>query len=137
MPSSVSKRPSSGSSETQKHGRILRAHLEALATLERDREQTVRMAQTLAHADDIQPRILKAASGFQRLVEVEPAMFEEISDEELLKYDRYIQDITESEAEQSELLASIKVRRPLSYSCRMTYTLSQEPKRAVLAVPEG
>lgn len=64
----------------------------------------------LADADDIRPLITKAASGFERLVEVEPSMFEDISDEQLAKYDKFIQDLTEIEQKENDVLTEIKVR---------------------------
>jgi programmed cell death 6-interacting protein len=64
----------------------------------------------VAEADDIQPRILRAASGLERLAEVQPAMFEDISDEELAKYDKFLQEVGENEQKQNGLLADIQVR---------------------------
>lgn len=64
----------------------------------------------LADADNIQPLITQAASGFERLAEVEPSMFEDISDAQLAKYDKFIQDITEIQQKENNVLAEIKVR---------------------------
>lgn len=111
IPSSSPTSPSSEGAETHKHARELRILLESLDWLHRDQQQVARRAQTLAKADDIQPRILKAAAGFERLVEVEPAMFEDVSDEELAKYDKFVTEIKDFEQKQVDLLTAIKVRR--------------------------
>ncbi|KAJ7593046.1 BRO1-like domain-containing protein [Mycena floridula] len=118
VPSSVSRAASSSGAETKKHSRALRVLLESLDTLERDRTQVVRRAQTLANADDIQPLILKAASGFERLTTVEPVMFETVSDAELVKYDKFIVDLGVFGTKQAEILASIKSRNDMFLQSR-------------------
>lgn len=92
----------------------MRKLLESLDSIERDCTSCARRAHTIARADNIQPRILKAASGFERLVGVEPAMFADVSDEELAKYDRFIIELEELGTKQQEILASIKVCRILA-----------------------
>jgi programmed cell death 6-interacting protein len=98
------------SGETEKHARSLRILLESLNDLYSDRENLIRRAESLAEADDIQPRIFKAASGFERLAEMRPAMFEDVLDDELAKYDKFIQWMKKLDLKQEELLDSIKVR---------------------------
>jgi len=63
----------------------------------------------LAEADDIRPRILKAAAKLEQWVEVQPVMFDDVSDEELAKYDKFIQGISESEKKQNDILAAVQV----------------------------
>jgi programmed cell death 6-interacting protein len=70
----------------------------------------VQRAQRLAEADDIGPRILKVATGFARWVDVKPAMFSDLSDEELAKYDKFISGIEEGRSKQEGILQDIKVR---------------------------
>jgi programmed cell death 6-interacting protein len=83
--------------------------LEELDTLHRDRDQLVHRVRSLAAQDDIQPRIMKAASGFERLTEVTPDMFEDISDEELAKFDKFLVEMDEITRKQFEILGEIQV----------------------------
>jgi programmed cell death 6-interacting protein len=69
----------------------------------------VQRAQRLADADDIGPRILKVAAGFERWVDVKPAMFGDVSDEELAKYDKFISEIDGGRSKQEALLQDIQV----------------------------
>lgn len=83
--------------------------LESLDNLHRAGEQLVRRAQTLANADDIHGRIVRVASGFERLAEVQPDMFEDVVDEELAKYDRFLGEIADNGEKQAGILSDIKV----------------------------
>jgi len=94
---------------TQTHARALRVLLESLDDILRARSQLVQRAERLAEADDIGPRILKVAAGFEKWIDVKPVMFDDVSDEELVKYDKFIQGIEEGRGKQDELLEEIKV----------------------------
>jgi programmed cell death 6-interacting protein len=96
--------------QTQTHTRALRVLLESLDDLKRSLSQLVERAQRLAAADDIRPRIAKLAAGLERLAELKPIMFEDACDEELGKYDKFIQGIAENEQKLDDLLAAIRVR---------------------------
>ena len=63
----------------------------------------------LAGTDDITPRILKAAAAMEQWVNVQPAMFEDILDEELSKYDRFRRQLEDDERKQDELLTAVRV----------------------------
>jgi hypothetical protein len=52
---------------------------------------------------------MKAASGFEKLTEVTPDMFEDISDVELAKFDKYLVEMDEIVRNQNEILAEIRV----------------------------
>ncbi|KAH6913067.1 pH-response regulator [Coprinopsis sp. MPI-PUGE-AT-0042] len=93
---------------TRKHARALRGKLEDLDMLHRDRDDLVRRARTLAEVDDIRPRVMRAATGFERLTSVQPAMFEDISGEELAKYDKYLQELAEMRKTQEQILQDIR-----------------------------
>jgi programmed cell death 6-interacting protein len=95
--------------KTREHARQLRVKLEELDTLSQDREQIVHRARSLAEADDIQPRIMKASLGLERLADTTPDMFEDISDEELAKYDKFLLEMDDVARKQSELLSNIEV----------------------------
>ena len=84
--------------------------LEELDTLHGDCEQLVRRAQSFASSDDIRPRILAASSGFERLTVVTPAMFEDVMDEELVKFDKYLLEMVSVRRRQKELFDEIQVR---------------------------
>jgi hypothetical protein len=107
--STISTRSSSNNTQTRIHARELRVLLESLDDVFRTRSQLVERAQHRAEADDIQPRIMKVASGFERWAEVQPVMFADVSDEELAKYDKFIQGIAEGEQKQNGILQDIQV----------------------------
>lgn len=110
VPSSTVGSPSNFQSlQTRNHARSLRARLEQLDALHHDRDQLVNQARNLEAADDIQPRVLKVASGFERLTEIRADMFEDILDEELAKYDRFINVMGDLQQREESLLADIKV----------------------------
>ena len=52
---------------------------------------------------------MKAASGFERLTEVTPDMFEDISDRELAKFDKFLVEMDEIVRNQKEILGEIQV----------------------------
>ncbi|KAJ7227152.1 BRO1-like domain-containing protein [Mycena pura] len=101
-------RSSPEGAEAWKHARALRVVLEALDTLHRSQQDFVRRAQSLADADDIHARIVSAASGLEKLAEVKPEMFEDLMDEELAKYDKFLDEVQKAESKQGELLADIE-----------------------------
>jgi len=78
----------------------------------------VHSARSLADADDIEPRIMKVSSGFAKLAEVTPDMFEDISDEELSKYDKFLLKMDEIARTQTELLSAIESRNELFLNSR-------------------
>lgn len=101
-------RPAIGA--TQNHARALRVLLERLDDLARERNQLVTRAQRLADADDISARIQREAAGLESWAEVQPSMFEDTLDQELVKYDKFRHDIEEGATKQSELLENVKTR---------------------------
>lgn len=102
---------------TQTHARQLRSVLESLDHLLRERAQVVLKAKSRAEAEDITPRILKAAAAIERWVEVQPAMFDDVLDEEMAKYERYRDELDENDQKQEVLLESIKVGVTPAYRC--------------------
>jgi programmed cell death 6-interacting protein len=97
--------------KTQALARVLRVLLESLDDLHRERKNIVKRAQRLADADDISDRVLKEASKFDKMADIQPLMFEEASDEELAKYDKFLVELREFEEKQNSILADVKVRR--------------------------
>jgi programmed cell death 6-interacting protein len=95
--------------QTRQYAQDLRVILEQLDALHQDRNQLVRRAHSLAAVDDVQPRIIKTSSSFERFAIVTPAMFEDILDEELVKFDKFLADLNELKHKQSELLNEIGV----------------------------
>lgn len=53
---------------------------------------------------------MRIAAGFARLAEVTPAMFEDVSDEELAKYDKFFVEMSEIGQRQGAIIAEIQVR---------------------------
>lgn len=96
-------------SQTQIHARTLRGLLESLDDIRRTRNDLVLRAQRRAESDDIRPKVLTAAAKLEHGIEISPAMFEDVSDNELAKYDKFIQGLSEGRKKQEEILASIKV----------------------------
>lgn len=99
-------KPTTGA--TQNYARALRLLLEQLDDLARERNQLVSRAQRLADADDISTRIQKEAAFLESWTEVQPSMFEDSLDQELVKYDKFRRDIEEGASKQSELLKNVK-----------------------------
>ena len=99
-------KPTTGA--TQNYARALRLLLEQLDDLARERNQLVSRAQRLADADDISTRIQKEAAFLESWTEVQPSMFEDSLDQELVKYDKFRRDIEEGASKQSELLENVK-----------------------------
>ncbi|KAF9450357.1 BRO1-domain-containing protein [Macrolepiota fuliginosa MF-IS2] len=95
--------------QTRNQARSLRVQLEELDTIHHDRNQLVHQARALEAVDDIQPRILKVASGFERLTELKAEMFEDILDQELAKYDRFLSEMGNLRQKQEALLADVKI----------------------------
>ncbi|KAI0775185.1 BRO1-domain-containing protein [Trametes elegans] len=95
---------------TRVHARALRTFLERLEDLSKARTELVARVNRLASSDDITPRISKAASAMEQWVNVQPAMFEDILDEELAKYDRFRVQLDENGQKQDELLQAVKGR---------------------------
>ncbi len=98
-----------GADPSRTHARSLRVLLEKLDDLSKSREELVARVNRLAASDDITPRVLKAASAMEQWVNVQPAMFEDILDEELSKYDRFRRQLEDDERKQDELLAAVRV----------------------------
>lgn len=96
-------------SQTQIHARTLRSLLESLNDIRRTRDDLVLRAQRQAESDDIRPKVLAAVAKLEHGIDISPAMFEDVSDNELAKYDKLIQGLTEGRKKQEEILASIKV----------------------------
>lgn len=94
--------------QTQIHARTLRGLLESLDDIRRTRDDLVVRAQRRAESDDIRPKVLAAAANLEHGIEMSAVMFEDVSDNELAKYDKFIQGLTEGRKKQEEFLSSIK-----------------------------
>ncbi|KAH9903052.1 BRO1-domain-containing protein [Cubamyces lactineus] len=109
--STVSWGERSGSMDpTRAHARALRALLEQLDDLSKTRAEIVAKVDRLASSDDITQRISKAASAMEQWVNVQPAMFEDVLDDELCKYDKYRVQLEENGQKQDEMLDAVKKR---------------------------
>ncbi|KAI0707335.1 BRO1-domain-containing protein [Earliella scabrosa] len=103
--------PSSGVVDASRsHARSLRVLLEKLDDLMNARAELVAKVNRLTAADDITPRVLKAASAMEQWVNVQPAMFEDILDEELSKFDKFRRQLEDDAQKQGELLEAIRER---------------------------
>ena len=106
---SIGGKGTTASSQTQLHARTLRGLLESLDEMKYDRSQLVAKAQRLADLDNIKAAIIAGTSNIERCAELTPAMFADVSDGELAKYDGFIQGLAEGKKKQEGLLESIKV----------------------------
>ncbi len=125
---------SGGSNVTQTHARALRVLLETLDDLQRARQSLVSRAQKLADADDITLRIMEAAAAFEQWVEVQPAMLDDVLEEELSKFEKFHVEIEAGRAKQEALLNSIKVMGFSLWCCFSNSTL--QPPGTQRTLPE-
>lgn len=98
-----------GATATQTHARALRVLLESLDDVTHKRGDQVRRATRLADSEDITPKITRAANALERWVDVQPARFEDVMEQELTKFDKFRIGVEETAREQEALLAQIKV----------------------------
>lgn len=94
-----------------------------------ERERLVHRARSMAAIDDIRPRIMEASAGFEQLSKVTPDMFQDIADEELAKFDRFLSEMGDIACRQSELLSEIQVCHRYLSSIRIVSNLSREQNR--------
>lgn len=104
--------------KTQAYARTLRILLESLDDLHRERQTVVKRAQRLADADDIRDRIVKEASKYDKMTDVQPLVFEEVSDHELAKYDKFFVALRDSEEKQNAIISDIKNQNELFLQSR-------------------
>ncbi|KAF8632279.1 hypothetical protein AX15_002017 [Amanita polypyramis BW_CC] len=103
---------------TQSVARALRVLLESLDDFHREREKLVKRVQRLVNADDIRERIVKEASKFDSMANVQPLMFEEVSDQELAKYDKFLVELRDLEEKQNVVLLDVKKQNELFLQSR-------------------
>ncbi|KAI0635957.1 BRO1-domain-containing protein [Trametes polyzona] len=109
---------STAADPTRIHARALRTLLEQLEDLSKARADIVARVDRLAASDDITQRVAKAASAMEQWVNVQPAMFEDILDEELSKYDKFRVQLEENGQQQEALLQSLQERHAQFVSSR-------------------
>ncbi|KAG8763567.1 pH-response regulator protein palA/rim20 [Ceratobasidium sp. 423] len=109
---------STESTQAHTYARAIRAALEDLDDLRNTRARCIESARQRASTDDIKPRIVREAAGLARWVEVKPAMFESMMEEELGKFDRYKESVEEGKGKQEELLAKVEQLNELLIQAR-------------------
>ncbi|KAL1669364.1 BRO1-like domain-containing protein [Schizophyllum commune] len=117
--------------ETEIHRRALRLRLEHLDDLHRELTDYARRAQNLADADDVRPRIVRAAAGFAQLAEVAPVVFEDILDDELAKYDKFLGAVEDGAGRQGAVLEEIEHHNQLLLESRREDPAAKERERAL------
>ncbi|KAJ3482919.1 hypothetical protein NLI96_g6648 [Meripilus lineatus] len=120
-----------GANPTQTHARALRRLLEDIDSLQLARRDTVSRAQRLAEVDDISPQVMKKAAGFEQWVEVQPAMLDDVLEEELAKFDKFREDVENGREKQETLLSSIQERNALFLRSRKDDPTVKERERAL------
>jgi len=113
------------------HSRNLRALLESLDDVTRNRADIVKGATQRAESDNITPRILKTAANFEQWAEIQPSMFEDVIEEELARYEKFRIWIEESEQKQDTLLASIKEQNAIFLQSRKDDPAVKEREHAL------
>ncbi|KAI0833513.1 BRO1-domain-containing protein [Trametes gibbosa] len=98
------------SDPTRVHARALRGLLEQLEDLSKARAELAARVDRFASSDDITQRVAKAASAMEQWVNVQPAMLEDILEEELSKYDKYRIQLEDNGQKQGVLLHSLQER---------------------------
>lgn len=96
--------------QSRNHARSLRIKLEELEAIRRERTELVQQVRALEASDDIQPQILRVASGFEGLAELKAEMFEDTLDEELEKYDVSLREMESYRQKQEVVISDIKVQ---------------------------
>jgi len=96
--------------QSRNHARSLRIKLEELEAFRRERTELVQQVRALEASDDIQPQILRVASGFEGLAELKAEMFEDTLDEELEKYDVSLREMESYRQKQEVVISDIKVQ---------------------------
>ncbi len=105
-----------GTDPTRTHARALRTLLEQLEDLSKARAELVARVDRMTASDDITQRVARAASAMEQWVNVQPAMFEDILDEELSKYDRFRVQLEDNGQKQEAFLQSLQARARSSFS---------------------
>lgn len=105
---------SSNRTVTQQTAAELRHLLDQLEDLRISRQRIVDRAKRTASTDDIKPRILRHAAGLtkEQWSDIDPAMFGEVIEEALGKYDGFKDDMEENSVSMDDLLETIKVSKP-------------------------
>ncbi|RDX57268.1 pH-response regulator [Lentinus brumalis] len=122
---------SAGGDLTRMHARALRVLLEKLDDMAKSRADLVARVKRLAASDDITPRILKAASGMEQWVNVQPAMFEDILDEELSKFDKFRAQLEEDARKQEDILKAVQERHSAFVQSRQEDAVVKARERAL------
>jgi programmed cell death 6-interacting protein len=99
----------SANRETKLQSRALRRLVESVDDIQRERADIVRRARQLADADDITPQIARQAAGLARWTEVNPSMFEDMMEAELLKFGKFAKDVERDSGRQEEMLRDMRV----------------------------
>ncbi|OJT11438.1 pH-response regulator protein palA/RIM20 [Trametes pubescens] len=107
-----------GTDPTRTHARALRTLLEQLEDLSKARAELVARVDRMTASDDITQRVARAASAMEQWVNVQPAMFEDILDEELSKYDRFRVQLEDNGQKQEAFLQSLQERHTLFIQSR-------------------
>lgn len=109
VPSSSPSSSAASNQDTRRHAQHLRAALEELDSLHHASEDLVRRVQDLRDADDIEAKVVLASHGLAKLATVKPELFEELLDEELEKYERFIKQVKANEDVHVEILGRIEI----------------------------
>ncbi|KAF7986480.1 hypothetical protein HWV62_31277 [Athelia sp. TMB] len=126
-----------GAETTRKHARAIRVMLETLEEFVAERNHFVMRAQRVSEQDYIRPRILRKAAGFELWADVTPAMFDDISTEELGKYDKFIQGIEVGRDKQAKLLEDIKAQNKVFLQSRKEDPSIKDREQALQALDQA
>ncbi|GJJ08702.1 hypothetical protein Clacol_002921 [Clathrus columnatus] len=107
-----------GSKSTQGHARALRSFLESLEDVVQSRTELVKRVHRVSNTDDVSSRFKQEESSLARWVEVRPEVFDQATEEELGKYDRYKEELEDNAGRQDQALNGIKEKNVLFLESR-------------------
>ncbi len=101
--------------------RALRSALEDLEDMHTERSRIVADAKRTAEQDDLRPIIVQEATRMAHggSGDVKSEWFENVFEEELKKYGRFVSELEDNQKRQEELLAEIRVGGARRCQCRV------------------
>ncbi|KAF8656828.1 hypothetical protein AX16_002376 [Volvariella volvacea WC 439] len=118
-------------SQTQVHARSLRSLLDTIQDFHKSLDDIIDRAKLTEEVDDIHDRILRVADGYEKLAEVHPALFEDIMDEELSKYDKFIKEIDDIQQRRENTISEVRKHNELFLRSRRDDPTVKEREHAL------
>ncbi|KAH8826651.1 pH-response regulator [Flagelloscypha sp. PMI_526] len=104
--------------DTRKYSQALRGCLEELDRVHEQCDDLVYRARLLQEADDIETKVIQEAEGLSQLTVIRPALFEDLLDKELSKYDRFLRPVKDLQETHADILERISIQNELFLNSR-------------------